>query len=410
LDIETAFRSILGGDLAPADETRAIDDVSPRYIGTPTSEGQLADVLAAATALGAAIVPWGGGLHVGVGNVPQSYDLGLDTTSLDSVCEYEPADLTITVGAGMALGELQATLDKHGQFWPVDGPVHATLGGLLAVGYGGPSEHAHGPPRDWVLGCRLALANGDVVRAGGRVVKNVAGYDLTRMAVGSLGTLGVLTEVTLKVVPQPPVQSTMLAACVDTETAIEKARAIAGRGLALRAIVVVENQLACLLAGPQAAVDRTRRELRDIIDDAETQEFAGEQADRWWASLDLLDATSEVMLRVSVPPSRVPEAMRYLISSAEDAGLTAKRIAHPTTGIVIGRIKGGTSDAYVRVVESVRSQVGTSASVVVTKAHASVKRLVDVWGNAPGVDIMRALKREFDPTSTLNPGRLVGGI
>jgi glycolate oxidase FAD binding subunit len=131
-----------------------------------------------------------------LGNIPARYDIALRTTKLDRVIEYEPADMTVAVEAGMTMGQLQSLLAGRGQFLPIDAPADATVGGVLAAGVSGPSRHAYGLPRDWLIGCRIVLADGTIVKGGGRVVKNVAGYDIQKLVAGSLGTLGVIAEAT----------------------------------------------------------------------------------------------------------------------------------------------------------------------------------------------------------------------
>ena len=407
--LESKLRDALGDVLAAADDRHGVDDVIPAFVAAPTSVDQLAETLAKANELGAAVIPRGAGSLMALGNPPARYDVALSTAKLDRMLEYEPADLTIAVEAGMTLGRLQELLHKQGQFLPIDGLQEATIGGLLAVGLGGPSQHAYGWPRDWLLGCRTVLADGTVVRAGGRVVKNVAGYDLTRMAVGSLGTLGVIAEVTLKVAPAPAAQETLLAAHADTAAAFEVARTVAGRGLALRAIAVLENQAVYWLAGSSAAVERTRNEVRELTADVQTSLLTGDEADRWWSALDRLDATSDVTLRASVPPSALTGAMGMLSSLAEEVSI--KRVAFPATGVVLARLTEGSTEGYAQIVERARGDIlERGGSLLVTGAPAVVKERIDAWGDSPGLALMRRLKEEFDPKATLNPGRFVGGI
>lgn len=407
--LESELRAALGDALTAPDDRHMVDDVRPALAVTPSSVDQLAEVLTKADELGAAVIPWGAGSLMALGNLPNRYDLMLSTVKLDRMIEYEPADLTIAVGAGMTLGRIQELLREHGQFLPIDGPQEATIGGLLAVGFAGPSQYGYGRPRDWLLGCRIALVDGTVVRAGGRVVKNVAGYDLTRMVVGSLGTLGVFGEVTLKVAPLPAAQETLLSAYTDSSGALEASQTVAGRGLALAAIAVLENQVAYRLAGSPAAVERTRNELRDFTAGVQNSQIADVAADRWWGALDRLDATSDITLRLSMPQSEVLAVMATLSSLAENVSL--KRVAFPATGIVLARLTDGSAEAYIQIVERARHDiVERGGLLIVTRAPVAVKERIDAWGDTPALTLMRHLKEEFDPKATLNPGRFVGGI
>ncbi len=407
--LESELRAVLGDALTVPDDQYGVDDVLPSLIGTPTSVDQLAETLTKANELGAAVIPWGAGSLMALGNPPKRYDMALSIVKLGRMIEYEPADLTIAVEAGITLGRIQELLREHGQFLPIDGPPEATIGGLLAVGFGGPSQHGYGRPRDWLLGCRIALADGTLVRAGGRVVKNVAGYDLTRMAVGSLGTLGVLTEVTLKVASVPSAQETLLTAYADSSEALEAAQAVAGRGLSLWAIAALENQVACGLAGSPAAVERTRNELRELTGGVQSSHLTDVAADRWWGALNRLDATSDVTLRSSLPPSELPAAMDALSSLAE--GVSLKRVAFPATGVILARMTDGSTEEYTQIVERARiDTVEREGSLIVTRAPVRVKARFDAWGESPALPLMRRLKEELDPTATLSPGRFVGGI
>ena len=246
--------------------SHAVDGLAPGCAVEPLTVEELCAALRDASERGAAVIPWGAGRHMSLGNVPTRYDVALRTTKLDRVIEYEPADMTVAVEAGITMGRLQSLLAERGQFLPIDAPADATVGGVLSAGVSGPSRHAYGLPRDWLLGCRMALADGTAIKGGGRVVKNVAGYDMPKLFVGSLGTLGVIVEATFKVAPLPVAQETLLANFPSLEAAADAARAADERSLALRAVALRqaegENLAAFWLAGPHAAVERTRRERR----------------------------------------------------------------------------------------------------------------------------------------------------
>src|SRR3990172_741034 len=169
----------------------AVDGLTPQAAVAPASYEQAAEVMRYAHAEGLAVIPWGGGTHIHVGNLPRRYDIALSLSRLNAVVEHEPADLTTTVQAGMTLSELQGRLGAAGQLLPLDPPggERATIGGILATNASGPWRHAFGGARDMTIGLRVVTAEGRITRAGGRVVKNVAGYDLCKLYIGSLGTL-----------------------------------------------------------------------------------------------------------------------------------------------------------------------------------------------------------------------------
>lgn len=429
-DLEPALRAILGDALTPAEaqaHAYAVDGFAPRFVATPASVEELAAVLAAADARSAAVIPWGGGRHMTLGNLPSKYDVALRTVKLDRVLEYEPTDLVVTAEAGITLGRLQALLAEHGQFLPIEASDDATVGGVLAAGVSGPSRHAYGLPRDWLLGSRIAHADGAVSKGGGRVVKNVAGYDLPKLAIGSLGTLGIIVEATFKVAPMPAVQEAFLATFPSLEAAGDLLFAADERGLALRALALQDGSqdevlAACWLAGPPAAVERTARELADLAGSAETRRLQGDESERWWGRLSTHSAPVEggVALLASLPPSSVIGFMQRLAAldgkagpdGPPSGGVLATSLAYPTTGLVLAQLGDAPVEQLVDAIEAARRQATEAGgSLVVDRAPVVVKERIDVWGDAGNsLPLMRRLKQQFDPRGTLNPGRYIGGL
>jgi glycolate oxidase FAD binding subunit len=400
---------------APPD-TFAVDSLVPSSVVTPGSVDELAAALAAANEQGAAVIPWGAGRHMALGNVPSRYDIALRTAKLDRVLEYEPADLTVSIQAGITMGKLQALLAERDQFLPIDAPADATIGGVLSAGVSGPSRHAYGLPRDWLIGCRLALADGTIVKAGGRVVKNVAGYDMQKLAVGSLGTLAVIVEATFKVAPLPPAQETLLATFDSVDAAAQAIRTADERSLALRAVALQQAQAdtraAFWLAGPAAAVERTARELAGLCRAAKTERLQDEASERWWARLGEFEATGGgVAFRVSLLPSDVSRFCARMSDRVADVA------AYPTTGLVLVQLASAGIEELAGIVSDARRHAAErGGSVVVTGAPLAVKQRIDVWGDpstgsgqsaGSALPLMRRLKEQFDPRGTLNPGRYV---
>jgi glycolate oxidase FAD binding subunit len=385
----------------PPAATFAVDGLTPSSVVEPSSIDELAAALRDANARGAAVIPWGAGRHMSIGNVPARYDVALRTTKLDRVIEYEPADMTVTVEAGMTMGALQSLLAEHGQFLPIDAPAGPTVGGVLAAGVSGPSRHAYGLPRDWLIGCRIVLADGTIVKGGGRVVKNVAGYDIPKLVVGSLGTLGVIAEATFKLAPVPVAQETLLVRCETLEEAAQLAFATDERSLALRAVAIKhaasETTVAFWLSGTSAAVERTRREIETLCRHVRISDASVEATFRSPQQSD-----TNVTIQASLLPSDISALCERL------APHTVDLIAYPTTGMVIARANAADAAAFV---EDTRRYVSANGgSLVATSAPLAVKQRVDVWGEVDGLAIMRALKQQFDPKNTLNPGRYVGGL
>ena len=183
-----------------------VDGVLPGVVVRPGTQDEVSKVLAACAAANAAVIPWGGGTAMGLGNRPARADVAMPLDRLDRIVEFDAANLCVTVEAGVKLAGLQATLAQKKEILPLDPPADGkvTVGGLVATNLSGPSRLLYGTARDWVLGMRVALPDGERIHCGGKVIKNVSGYDMNKLFIGSLGTLGIITEVTFKLLTRCP--------------------------------------------------------------------------------------------------------------------------------------------------------------------------------------------------------------
>lgn len=400
-----------------------VDGLIPDASVAPATIEQLQTVLSEAYNAGVSVVPIGGGAHLGAGNVPTSYDVAISLSDMNRIVAHEPADLTVTVEPGVRLTELRATLAEHGQFLPLDPPCGpgATIGGILAANAYGPLRHAFGTARDWLIGMRVVHADGSVSKSGGRVVKNVAGYDMHKLYVGSLGTLGVIAEATLKVAPLPRSVSTISITCRSASHAAEVILGAHDAGLALHAAellsppashaVLGDSTWAALLrvAGDNAAVTRSLREIEAAC--AATgaivgRRDAGEDLDAWSATF----RPGDLSLRVSVMPSHVAEAMQVLDRRFTGAG--GQLSATVTAGVIRANLRPSRDARAGALVEAAREVASRyDGSVAVDAAPPLLKREIDVFGPMRSdFAIMKRLKEEFDPKRILSPGRFMGRI
>src|SRR5438034_11017320 len=402
----------LPGHEIGVDEQRglSVDGLLPSTVMRPEDAEDAARGLRLCDLAPAAVVVWGGGTQMRLGAPPRRYDVAFSTERMTRLLEYEPADLTCRVEAGMRLRDLQATLREQGQRLPLDPPhpEQATVGGVVAANTNGLSRGRYGTVRDWVIGIAVAYPSGKVARAGGKVVKNVAGYDLMKLHIGALGTLGVVAEVNFKVQARPEMEAMLLAHFEAPAPALEVGLKLAHQYLAPATAIVQDGaggrwDLALKLEGyareVQAAKDQAIRFVREaggIVQDAEIPSAFWDAARDWSTPAD-----DEVMLRAIVPLAASPLLMAAIPPDA-------RVLAQPASGVVDVRVP---APSAANTLSRLRTAAGAEGQVVVVAAPAALKQGLDVWGPPPpGFPIMRALKQALDPNGILNPGRFVGGI
>ncbi|HXP93706.1 MAG TPA: FAD-binding oxidoreductase [Candidatus Binatia bacterium] len=398
----------------------------------PKNAAELAEELRRCDAARLKVLLLGGGTLQGLGNPPARCDVTISTAKLNTVIEYDPRDLTIALGAGVTLRSLAATLAKHGQFVPIDAPHpdRATIGGTLAAGWIGPRRATYGRPRDYVIGTTAALADGTLSSAGGMVVKNVTGYDVSKLFVGSLGTLGALVRVNLKALPAPQTMRVAIASLPELtrERALEHIAALSVEPTAMLFVRGfhreidgsdgLDGRLFVLYEGSQAVVDRATRELRSALGAAGVPGTSILDSNAQRAYQRTIDAcTSSIAQRsLTLRSQGLPDnaLVRYatMESIAEEHHLALDVIVDARTGDVFARFLASGAEAMPYVAEELVDGARERLSgLVVIAGDARVRASIDAWGPPPAsFEKLRALKERFDPRGTLAPGRLVGGI
>ena len=373
----------------------------------PTDEAECARVLSDAARERRSVRIVGSGTKGYIGDVGPT-DLEVGTTKLGGVIDHEPADLTVTVGAGMRMGELAQVLARAGQFLPLD-PPHgeaATVGGVIAANSNGFWRARYGAVRDLLLGTRVALADATVARAGGRVVKNVAGYDLDKLLVGSFGTLGVIVEATLKVLPLPPASDGLAADFADPADAFAAADGICRAASRSDACVVERSEgtawrLAIEARGSAATVTRAIDDARRGVAShhGEVRELGDELA----VMRELpAHATDGALVRAVLPLA----AAAAFSETAAGLDSTATLVADAASGIVRVHLVGD-DDAVVRDAEALllAARVVGGAGRVERRAER-LRAHLRTWATRPNGDfLMRRIKDSFDPAGILEPGR-----
>jgi len=361
----------------------------------------------------------GGGTKLDWGSTPTRVDRVVDTTGLSGIREWNAADMTAVVRAGTSLARLQAELAAARQWLAVDpalGPGEAaTLGGVFAADDGGPRRLRFGSIRNLVIGLVFVLSDGTVARCGGRVIKNVAGYDVAKLFCGSLGTLGLIAEITVRLHPLPESGVT-----VRIDAPAEGASALLPEILAAPlepvALDWAEDALWIRFQGRAAGVEAQAAVVRDLAHNRglAVEELQGTtEADRWSSLVaGLAGQPGETVVRGSTVPDQFGSAVEALRRAAEDAGVRATMHSHAGLGLHTARLSGGDALAHAAAVADWRRRLANlGGHAVVRRRLPGVEAAVSVFGPDPsGIDVMRRLKALFDPAGRCAPGRFVGGI
>jgi glycolate dehydrogenase FAD-binding subunit len=416
--------------------TRAVDGFGPLLVETSSSVAELGELVRDAAAEPKAIYPVGGGTMMHLGLPPSKAGIVVDLRGLDRVIDYPARDMTITVEAGITIERLQEVLGAENQWLPVDVPLpeQATLGGAMATNASGPRRYGYGTLRDYVIGISVINDEGKEIKAGGRVVKNVAGYDLMKLYIGSLGTLGIVSQVTLKVKPRPEVSRLLLYQCPSDALAraleilhethtrpvlIDLMGYAAGKVVhqtVSKGLLAPEDMSWILAIGYEGSVQGVEWQVHQLRDELPNdvavlaKECDGAQPDGEMATLrDSALQHAFLSFRANMLPSAVASFCR------EAAGLSPRPIlhAHAGSGIVIGHVSADLTRERAATMLTTLTAIATVAhgNLIVTRCPPEWKRDLPVWGRSIGDRVlMRAVKQKLDPHGIFNPGRFVDGI
>jgi len=434
----------------------AVAGVAPRFVACPDDVAQAAQVMRAAAAAGLATIPRGAGTRLAWGSPPDRCDLVIDTRRLNRVLEHAAGDLVVRVQAGVGLDHLAAVLAKAGQRLALDpadageggregegGGARGTVGGILAAGVAGPLRLRYGTPRDLNIGIKVVRADGTVASSGGKVVKNVAGYDLGKLFAGSYGTLGLIVEAVFRLHPLPAATSYVTLEAADTDAGCAAVAAAAdspvgpsaieidrpARQAPLRVGVLLEGdpdgvaerceRLAGLLAGPPGLAGPGAGPNTGPPGAGATSVTS--QRPGWWGRGAA--ASPGTVIRIAFWPAALAEVLAAVDAAATAAGLDPAVSGSAAAGVLYAAVDAGAApEAVGRFLAGLRGAVGSGpgagpdagpaarGSAVVLHAPARVRDAVDVWGPVPSLGLMRAVKDQFDPGHTMAPGRFVGGI
>jgi glycolate oxidase FAD binding subunit len=413
--IEEKLREIVGAaHVRAASTVEAFCGVQPWIVVEPEDERELAAALRLANDKQLAVIPRGGGTKLGWGNPPARADLLLSTARLDKIIEHVWADLTVTVGAGCTWHKLQESLSRHGQRLALDPlwPERATVGGVLSTNDSGALRLRFGALRDLVIGMTIALPDGTLASSGGKVVKNVAGYDLPKLMTGALGTLGVITRAVFRLHPLPKIARTFSASAGNLDATQQALHAVQNSKLAHAALQVraagnAPPEVDVLLEGTEAGLVAQETQLKKLLEPVVVAK-APESA--WSARQELwFDSDSAVVAKFSLLPAGVAKGMETVRRIADHRKIRWQAVAQ-ATGIGWLRLDGSPDHLHAALRELRAEFECGGGSLVILHRPAGIAPL-DVWGNAgDALSLMCAVKQQFDPKGTLNRGRFVGGI
>lgn len=383
----------------------SFDGTRASVVARPTSTTQVADAMRSAAELGAIVVATGNGTKQTWGAPPQTIDLLLDLSAMDQIVEHQPGDLIVTAQAGATIAAVNAAVAQADQRLVIDEMVPGTtIGGLIATNVSGPQRLYAGTTRDLLIGITFVRADGVVARSGGKVVKNVAGYDLGKLLTGSYGTLGVITEATFRLHPTPKATA-WVSITVPPDKIVQTLRDANASQLAPAAIEAwgtgEQTHIAMLFAGTEQGVrDRVLAATRLLGTGATPLDRLD-----WPFQFPFQVGGSQLGLKVTCQLSAVAE----VLACCREFGWEVRGSAG--TGVLYVGVpqSDSTSPSYADRLTRLRD-VAAGGTVVILDGPHEVREHDDLWGPVPGLQLMRRIKDEFDPGHRLSPGRFVGGI
>ncbi|HLI37454.1 MAG TPA: FAD-binding oxidoreductase [Streptosporangiaceae bacterium] len=441
-------------EAGPAD---AVAGVASACVAFPATLEEAAAVMRAAAQAGLAVVPRGAGTRLSWDAPPRRCDLVVDMTRMDRVIEHAAGDLVVRVQAGVTMGRLAAALGAAGQRLSLDAPASSTAGGVIATGTAGPLRLRYGTPRDLLIGITVIRADGRVARSGGKVVKNVAGYDIGKLFAGSAGTLGLIADATFRLHPVPPARAFVTCTCTgDGHAAPAGALAYVTRqdarpGRAAGKVAQAVTEAACsalvpsaveidqpvpggpvrvgvLLEGTQRGVAERADRMAGVLGTVGGGAEVGEDPPEWWGKCgETTEVGDGTLVRVAFWAAALRQVLDAIEVAAAGAGVKPAVGGSAGAGVLYARLGGDAEPAAVaRFVTALRGAMRsgpggtpgtdtpggavTRGSAVVLAAPPAVRAAVDPWGPVPAIGLMRAVKDQFDPEHRMAPGRFAGGI
>ena len=412
------LRRIVGHDnVHAATEEDAVEGVEPDFVVEPGSVEEISDVMKLAAREDLAVAPRGSGTKTHIGDPPRRLDLIVSLTRMNEVLEHTPGDQIVRVEAGVKLEDLQEYISSSDQMLAIDPPeMGATIGGIVAANSSGPRRYRYGTIRDLIIGITVVLQDGTVAKAGGKVVKNVAGYDLSKLFTGSLGTLGIIATANFRLHPRPVAARIVGVEVAGPQQAQAAAQTIVHSQVEATAIELHyggdEKLLTVLLESIPGGIDaKTETASFHLKQFGEVRTISDEEANQL-RPLTAPQVADEVVLKIGAPPADLAAVLESVLGAAERKGLGHPRITgHAGTGVTLVGFSGENEADAAGFVEEMRGiWVRRGGSVTLQRAPLTLKQRVSTWDNGGDyLGLIRRVKEKFDPRGGMNPGRFLGG-
>ncbi len=412
-----------------------VEELRPKIVVKPENTEHVCDVIKDAGSTGNSIITWGGGTRIMSCNPPTGYDIALDMKGLNNIIEYDPAEFLLIAEPGVTIDKINTTLRAHRQFLSLNPPLpeRATIGGTVASNSWGYFRESYGTARDCILGLKFVNPEGKMIKSGGIVAKNVTGYDLTRLMIGSFGTLGIISEISVRISPIPDVTLLVTAGFPGIEETYNFISEIYNSHAVPSGIIILDRQsytmvceksgivpgesdfsVICRLEGIKETVEWQKKIIRRsaAANDSEwINDIYGETEKKLMDSVrDNPDLGNDsIMLKVAVPVNRTYEIMHYILSGKME--VTINIMVYAKCGILFLCILN--SDQYgkgevVSFIKSIRAYTQNVGGFVnIDSAPPHVKKQVNVWSEYPGMNLMKKIKQKFDPGNIFSPGRFL---
>ncbi len=434
------LKSIVGekNTILEKEELKAfgIDNVLPEIVLSPNNIEQVSEIMKLASKESLSVMPWGSGTKSALGNKPDRVNIVISTNNLNRIIEHGASDLVATTECGISLGSLQKELNKENQFLALD-PPHinkgATIGGIIATNDSGPERLRYGTAREFLIGIKVVKADGIIFKGGSKVVKNVAGYDLPKLYVGSLGTLGIIVEATFRLYPVPEYSETYLASFSSLENCHKTILTLLNSNLVLTSLELLNPGLTALLSkrnnldinGSEyclaIGIKNVEKAVKDQIsavkkiceqNNGKGVLISGSQEEKLWEDVrnfpcNVVKAES-VVCKASILVTQIPTVLNMVKQLSDENGVETSVSTRAGNGICIIAIRGDGS-SITNAVNNLRAFISPlGGHLIVQEAPSEIKKGFDVWGDiGSGLGIMKRIKSNFNPDNILNPGRYI---